>query len=60
METRAINESPGEERKVADEMKPGRWSRPGDPAWPSNDAWEALSAQVGGRLIELMARRPAV
>ena len=28
-----------------------RWVRPGDPDWPSREAWEALGQQVHGRLI---------
>ena len=27
--------------------------RPGDPAWPSDESWERLSREVGGRLIKV-------
>ena len=30
---------------------PFRRVRPSDPGWPSADAWAALKARVGGRLI---------
>jgi len=30
-----------------------RWVRPGEPDWPSPDAWEALNRQVHGRLIKI-------
>ena len=30
-----------------------RWVQPGDPDWPSPEAWEALGRQVHGRLIEV-------
>jgi len=30
-----------------------RRARPGDPGWPSASQWQTLSAQVGGRLIEV-------
>ncbi len=30
-----------------------RWVRPGDPDWPSDEAWEALGRQVHGRLIKV-------
>jgi FAD/FMN-containing dehydrogenase len=26
--------------------------RPGDPAWPSADAWQGLASRVGGRLVQ--------
>jgi FAD/FMN-containing dehydrogenase len=32
-------------------MGASRWARPGDPDWPSHEAWEALGRQVHGRLI---------
>jgi FAD/FMN-containing dehydrogenase len=30
-----------------------RWVRPGDPDWPSPDAWEVLNREVHGRLIRV-------
>jgi FAD/FMN-containing dehydrogenase len=35
------------------EMSASRWVRPGDPDWPSADAWNALRGQVPGRLIRI-------
>lgn len=29
-----------------------RWTRPGDPAWPSGEAWAQLAASLGGRLVK--------
>jgi FAD/FMN-containing dehydrogenase len=31
----------------------GSRARPGDPAWPSNTAWEQLNGDVGGQLIRI-------
>jgi FAD/FMN-containing dehydrogenase len=30
-----------------------RWVRPGDPDWPSREAWEALNGKLHGRLIRV-------
>ena len=35
---------------LAQDAKPFRRSRPGDPSWPSPAQWEALNAQTGGQL----------
>ena len=34
---------------------PGRYRRlrPGDASWPSEADWQALNAQVGGRLVKI-------
>src|SRR5262249_24682971 len=37
----------------AQDAKGFRRNRPGDPGWPSDSAWEALKAKVGGRLVKL-------
>src|SRR5262245_18292482 len=37
----------------AQDAKGFRRNRPGDPGWPSDSAWQALKAEVGGRLVKL-------
>ncbi len=38
---------------IAQTDRTARRVRPGDPDWPSANAWEALDAAVGGRLIKV-------
>src|SRR5882724_10188258 len=38
---------------LAQDAKPFRRSRPGDPSWPSPAQWEALNAQTGGQLVQV-------
>ena len=38
---------------LAQDAKPFRRSRPGDPSWPSPAQWEALNAQTGGHLVQV-------
>ena len=40
-------------RGAAAQAKPKMRVRPGDPAWPSDAAWDELNRQVEGRLIKV-------
>lgn len=48
----AISFWPGLEASAAAQPSPPR-VRPGDPGWPSDAEWAALSGDVGGRLVKV-------
>lgn len=45
--------APGRPASTGNAPAASRWVRPGDPDWPSPEAWEALNRQVHGRLIQV-------
>jgi FAD/FMN-containing dehydrogenase len=44
---------------AAAQAQPKMRVRPGDPAWPSDAAWDELNRQVEGRLIKVPSPAPA-
>ena len=45
---------------AAAQAQPKMRVRPGDPAWPSDAAWNELNRQVEGRLIKVRSPLPPV